>query len=438
MEIEAWAPFEDSAEIEYSPEQIRGQFHWDTQGKQREKKAKEAYPSQLKREWELRIRHWLINLSLSSPSDNLAKRHFQHKSASDLSQLPMQFAHSPPIDLALVPDADIKLKQLRCYGCSTRTSLVHNAYFFSCPQCGDLFVEKRMQSRDLAGHWAVVVGGRVKMGYQVVLKLVRAGAKCVVTTRQPERAKSLFSVEPDYKDWNERLYVYPEPLDLLSPALTCRLQELIAYIRTYTDHMDILVNCAAQTIRAFNDPRTVEDTNRYGDPAHLKGAESSWTLLLHQISFEEWKETFAVTAIAPALILAAFLPLLRGEFQEVTRIPEFAYVINVHSREGLLNIRKGHKHIHTNMAKTALAMLTRSLSEPWSLRRSALYAQQRPIRVHGVDPGWSSTDEYLETGCSVVIPPLDEVDGAARVLQPVWEQLPSDGKTLRHYRSREY
>lgn len=276
------------------------------------------------------------------------------------------------------------------------------------------------------------------MGYQVVLKLVRAGAKCVVTTRQPERAKSLFSREPDYKEWEERLYVYQNPLDLLSPALTNLLQELIAYIRTYTDHIDILVNCAAQTIRAFNEVRPIDTTNRYGDPANLKGVASSWTLLLHQITFEEWKETFTVTAIAPALILSAFLPLLRGQLQGITSIPEFAYVINVHSREGLLNIRKGHKHIHTNMAKTALAMLTRSLCEPWALRRPALYAQQRPIRVHGVDPGWSSTDEYLETGCSVVIPPLDEVDGAARVLQPVWEQLPSDGRTLRHYRSREY
>lgn len=440
METEAWAPFGEATEIEYSPEQPQGQFHWDTERKLQKSKEKATFPSQLRRQWELKIRHWLINTLLQAPGDNIAKRHFSHKSASDLSQLPPEPVNQPPIDLTLIPDPDIQLRQLRCYGCSTRTAVVHRVYFFSCPQCGDLFLEKRTQTRDLTGHWSVVVGGRTKMGYQVVLKLVRAGAKCVVTTRQVDRAKALFRLEPDYNDWNERLFVYPQGLDLLSPALTSRLQELVAYIASHTDHIDILVNCAAQTIRAFNELRETEGINRYGDPANLKGAESSWTLRLHEVSFEEWKETFTVSAIAPALILSALLPLLRAESTSVPRplLPHFAYVINVHSREGLLNVRKGHKHIHTNMAKTALAMLTRSLSVPWSLRRSGLYSQHRLIRVLGVDPGWSSTEEYLEAGCSVLIPPMDEVDAAARVLQPVWEQLPSDGKTLRHYRSREY
>ena len=440
MEAEAWAPFGEDSEIEYSPEQPQGRFHWETERKLPKSREKAAFPSQLRRQWELRIRHWLINTSLQAPGDNIAKRHFHYKSASDLSQLPPEPANPPPIDLTQMPDPDIQLRQLRCYGCSTRTATVHRVYFFSCPQCGDLFLEKRMQTRDLTGHWAVVVGGRTKMGYQVVLKLVRAGAKCVVTTRQVERAKALFCLEPDYQDWSERLYVYPQGLDLLSPALTSLLQELVAYIATHTDHIDILVNCAAQTIRAFNESRETEGTNRYGDPSSLKEAESSWTLRLHEVSFKEWKETLSVSAIAPAVIISALLPLLRAESTTVSRppLPLFAYVINVHSREGLLTVRKGHKHIHTNMAKTALAMLTRSLSAPWSLRRSAVYSQQRLIRVFGVDPGWSSTEEYLEAGCSVVIPPLDEVDAAARVLQPVWELMPSDGKTLRHYRRHEY
>ena len=417
----------------YSPEQPQGEFHWETQGKIRKNQGKkETFPNEVKKEWEMRIRRWLIERGMKTQGDNIAKRHFLRTKAADLS-FPFEDSSETCIDLHEMPDSDIKVKKLRCYGCSQRTSLVHSVYFFSCKACGDLFQSKRMQERRIDGCWSVVVGGRTKVGYQVVLKTLRAGGSCIVTTRYPSRAESLYRLEADYSTWSSRLFIYPVSLDLLSSDLQAQLQLLLQYIQSLTDHIDILINNAAQTIRAFNQPRPASVLNRYGDPKNVVDLESSWSLKLHEISFEEWKETFTVTAVAPGLIISTLLPVLR-----VMAGPEFAYVVNVHAREGLMQVRKGGRHIHTNMAKTALGMLTRSLCEPWSLRRPGLYQPQRRIRVVGVDPGWTSTEEYMESECSVLVPPLDEIDGAARVMQPVWEELRSDGRTIRHFTRHEY
>ena len=60
-----------------------------------------------------------------------------------------------------------------------------------CPPCAALNWEKRHQSVDLAGKVVVLTGGRIKIGYHVALKVLRAGcAELVVTTRFPRDAVS--------------------------------------------------------------------------------------------------------------------------------------------------------------------------------------------------------------------------------------------------------
>ena len=104
------------------------------------------------------------------------------------------------------------------------------------------------------------------------------------------------------------------------------------------------------------------------------------------------------------------------------------YIINVHAREGLINVKKSKFHIHLNMAKIGLSMLTKCLvSSKLKTFNGELF------RIHGVDPGWISVDEYYEENRPWIVPPLDEIDGAARILFPLFSNFQSCSKTRRHF-----
>jgi NAD(P)-dependent dehydrogenase (short-subunit alcohol dehydrogenase family) len=89
-----------------------------------------------------------------------------------------------------------------------------------------------------------VTGGRVKIGHQTVLRLLRDGAKVIVTTRFPYAAARRFHAEPDSAQWADRLQLYG--LDLRNiPAVESFARHLL-----HTEpHLDILIHNAAQTIR---------------------------------------------------------------------------------------------------------------------------------------------------------------------------------------------
>ena len=129
-----------------------------------------------------------------------------------------------------------------------------------------------------------------------------------------------------------------------------------------------------------------------------------------------------VNAVGPTLLTQQLLPWL--ERSSVT-----PYIINVHAREGLLNVGKNDIHLHTNMAKAGLHMLTKCLVGA----RYRTEEGRKRFAVHGCDPGWFSVDEYYESDRPWRVPPLDEVDAAARVLYPLWKELPSCGSTRRHF-----
>ena len=95
-----------------------------------------------------------------------------------------------------------------CYVCKKRFKKVHHFYDLLCPACAVLNWEKRHQSADLGGMVALVTGGRVKIGYEVVLKLLRAGARVVVTTRFPHDCAARFARQADSPDWLGRLEVF--------------------------------------------------------------------------------------------------------------------------------------------------------------------------------------------------------------------------------------
>lgn len=141
----------------------------------------------------------------------------------------------------------IKLPKLRsCYVCKTRFRELHHFYDQLCPPCAALNWEKRHQSAQLDGKVAVVTGSRVKIGYQTCLKLLRAGANVVATTRFPNAAAATYRKEPDFAQWHHRLQVYGLDLrDVTGLEAFCRFLK----IKFSESGIDILVNNACQTVR---------------------------------------------------------------------------------------------------------------------------------------------------------------------------------------------
>ena len=90
------------------------------------------------------------------------------------------------------------LEPQHCYVCKQKYSAIHHFYDQLCPSCADFNFAKRMELADLSGRVALLTGGRVKIGYQAGLKLLRAGAQLIVTTRFPHDSASRYSREPDF------------------------------------------------------------------------------------------------------------------------------------------------------------------------------------------------------------------------------------------------
>lgn len=350
----------------------------------------------------------------------------------DAVTVPRRHSMSTPVDLynldrtVIVNEIGFKVdSSVTCYGCCKLYRTCHPVYIFSCQKCGDLFQKMRTLSRDLTGKVCVVIGARTKLGHQIVVKLLDAGATVIGTSRYPEKALQLFEQYPRWEEWKTRLVFYPKSFDLDTFDLSAALSRLKEFILHHSDHIDILINSAAQTIRSRE--KTVKEplneTNRYGNDKFVPDdASNSWNHKLADIRQYEMEEVYRVNAIAPALMIQILLPLLKA----CTTNP---YVINVHAREGLFGVQKDDRHVHTNMAKAALSMLTRCLA---GCNYSTTSGHK--IWFHGIDPGWISYDEYCRSSLPIIVPPLDEVDGAARILYPVMAHLQGSFKcTRRHF-----
>jgi hypothetical protein len=110
-----------------------------------------------------------------------------------------------------VHDADSKGPESRelqhCYVCKQKYTAIHHFYDQLCPSCADLNYSKRSELADLRGRVALLTGGRVKIGYQAGIKLLRSGAHLIVTTRFPRDAAARYAREADFADWRARLEI---------------------------------------------------------------------------------------------------------------------------------------------------------------------------------------------------------------------------------------
>src|SRR4051812_23231834 len=108
---------------------------------------------------------------------------------------PLRLEPPKPEDLDERPRLN---RERDCYVCKQPFAKVHRYYDSMCEPCGEFNYAKREQSADLTGQYALVTGARVKIGYQAALKLLRAGAHVVVTTRFPIDAADRYSREADF------------------------------------------------------------------------------------------------------------------------------------------------------------------------------------------------------------------------------------------------
>jgi NAD(P)-dependent dehydrogenase (short-subunit alcohol dehydrogenase family) len=131
-----------------------------------------------------------------------------------------------------------------CYICKRRFQDLHHFYDSLCPSCAQMNWKKRLQTCDMTGKICLVTGGRVKIGFQCCLKLLRCGATVIATSRFPCDTAKRFAAQSDHAEWRERIHVYG--LDLRD----------LAYVEAFCDmtmqrysHIDVIVNNACQTIR---------------------------------------------------------------------------------------------------------------------------------------------------------------------------------------------
>jgi len=75
---------------------------------------------------------------------------------------------------------------------------VHHFYHWLCPPCAKLNFDKRDNKADLTGKYALVTGGRTKIGFEIVVSLLQNGANVYVTTRFPKNSVERFAESPTY------------------------------------------------------------------------------------------------------------------------------------------------------------------------------------------------------------------------------------------------
>ncbi len=397
-------------------------------------------------------------------------------------------------------------EEQHCYICKANYVDVHHYYDQLCPTCADLNFAKRSELADLSGMTALLTGGRVKIGYQAGIKLLRCGADLIMATRFPRDAAKRYAAEPDFAEWGHRLSIFG--LDLRhTPSVEAFAQHVIET----SDRLDFIINNACQTVRRppdfyehmmageavaaselstaqqrllgdyeglrgyhllpsaeATDPTsvaTVAEADAMGmthsaelsqirllpEEREAQGAlfpsgqldqdmqqvdlrdRNSWRLLLDEVSSVELLETQLVNAVAPFILNARLKPLM------ARTVGDHKHIVNVSAVEGQFYRRfKTTRHPHTNMAKAALNMMTRT---------SAADYQSFGIHMNSVDTGWVSDEDPVEIAQQKTYehrfhPPLDIVDGAARITDPIIGGIRTGdhvwGQFLKDYRSTDW
>jgi NAD(P)-dependent dehydrogenase (short-subunit alcohol dehydrogenase family) len=160
---------------------------------------------------------------------------------------------------------------------------------------------------------------------------------------------------------------------------------------------------------------------------------NSWRLRLGEIQTAEMIELQLVNSIAPFVLCNRLSTMMKRDNTGKK------HIVNVSAMEGKFHrFVKTDRHPHTNMAKAALNMLTHT---------SASDLAKYGIFMNAVDTGWVTDEDPFHLSKRKqdnhdFQPPLDIVDGAARVCDPFFNGILTGdhvyGKFLKDYASVDW
>lgn len=374
----------------------------------------------------------------------------------------------------------IKSTKDMCYICRSIFETPHHFYESMCNTCGEINYTKRDVRIDLTGKIAIVTGARIKIGFYTALQLLRCNVQVIITTRFANDALKRYKKELDYDTWKDNLEIYQVNFRYFD-----QVSNFIIHIKDNYSKLDYLIHNAAQTLRRpyefyehiinaiqvvddnsnikkvfgefekdfqleehkmdqieyqnikqtnsktsgrftsklndtslviadINNKITTKDKQRYF-PANQLDEHSqqkdmrdinTWVLDLHQVNPIETFEVHMINAIVPSFISGRLKDMLKKSEND------YSWIINVSSMEGSFSRKnKTTYHPHTNMAKASLNMMTRTCGKD--------YIRTNTVMV-SVDTGWNTIEQPKSYDCKS---PIDCVDGAARILDPIFREL---------------
>ncbi|KAK1726446.1 uncharacterized protein BDZ83DRAFT_574550 [Colletotrichum acutatum] len=375
-----------------------------------------------------------------------------------------------------------------CYVCRMVLDNPHAQLGSMCIPCGEFNLAERAlslpENMSLKDKTAVVTGGRVNLGFHTALRLLRCGAAVIVSSRYPEDALSRYQQEADFDKWAQKLRIIGADFRAAADAFAL-VQSIKKTLQQEGWDLDHLINNAAQTLtdplekeeRAIEHERFLLDKPssdgkgvvvRQGYSPRARGGAgslpdgvagkvsgsiagpsapknttlsdsmsklqvsgvetptpSSWVQSLSEIPYEDVITAHSVNTFVPLILIRELLPSMR----------KGGHIVNVSSREGIFESAyrtpaKHSKHVHTNMSKAGLNMITET---------EAPTAWKLGVAMNTVDPGYMSAAPEFEQAYGGERP-IGWEDGAARVLWPIARagrkgsySPPIRGQFLKHY-----
>lgn len=352
-----------------------------------------------------------------------------------------------------------------CYHCqkwfhpNSKPGFIRLFYESFCYACSMEHIHRRVTPLPPSlneNKFALVTGGRIKIGYTLSLQLLKCGYTVITTSRFPVHAWARYQTEPDFDQFESRLHIFKLDFRRLD-----MVEQFIAFLNQNVPRLNLLINNAAQTFTYDEDyyrqhieyerdeiKRVTMDRLEEGkEIAHhplalthshvetedtpfvpmfelpsfpvdpfgeliTKGGQF-WNQRAHEVSTESLLTMQIVNYIVPSLFTIRLKSLM-----EETEGNKF--IIQVTCREG--NFSLPHKtihHFHSNCAKASLNMLTRTISDDYA--KSNIY-------VNNVDPGFVSFALNTTSKC-----PIDLQEASLRILNPMFQNPILHGKLWKNY-----